>query len=62
VGGQRLKAEEDKLKAYLDQKISVSKISKEFMKIRYDAIVRKIKEKGWLVWRGRGKKGHFTTI
>jgi hypothetical protein len=58
VGGQRLKAEEDKLKAYLDQKMNVSKISKEFMKIRYN----EIKEKGWLVWRGRGEKGHFTTI
>ncbi len=42
------KSEEDKLKAYLDQKMSIKAI-KVLMNIRYEAVERKIKAKGWLV-------------
>jgi hypothetical protein len=55
------KSEEDELKAYLDQKMSLKAIG-GLMKIGYAVVEKKIKEKGWEVWRGRGKSGYFTTI
>ena len=42
------KSEEDKLKVYLDQKMSIKAI-KVLMNIRYKAVERKIKVKGWKV-------------
>jgi len=57
---QWTKTEEDKLKAYLDQRMTIKRI-KVLMEIG-DAIERKIKEKGWLVWRGGKKTGRFMKL
>jgi hypothetical protein len=55
------KSEKDELKAYFDEKMSIRAI-KVLMKMGYAAVERKIKEKGWEVWRGRGKNGYLTTL
>ena len=58
---QWLKTEEDMLKAYLDQRMIIKRI-KMLMGIGYDCLEKKIKEEGWLVWKGRSKNGCFTKI
>ncbi len=50
----------DELKKYLAQKMSSEAISK-LMKVGRIAVESKIHEKGWKVWRGKGKSGRWIT-
>jgi hypothetical protein len=55
------KTEEDTLKAYLYQRISNKRIA-VLMRMNFDVVEKKIKEKGWLVWKGGSKNEYFTKI